>query len=140
MRNIIKNINRTLMKGVRRVYCYDDLGAWNCGASCWNTEDVTDVTQIEKILNHLKDSWDFKVYCDYSSIYFTCRNRRYGQIKCKSWHNYMFFEFGLPKSSTRYDINYLLNRDNEEICVEFREWLKNMFGDIQAEYFNDRNL
>ena len=125
-------------KKPKRVYSNSDLDLSVYGSGVfWDVKYIdNDNDSIDKVFNHLKNATDYKVYCTDVLTIFTCKTEKFGYVQC-SYHrgrDYMFFCFGVTRSHTRYEICYGINH------LEFKEWLKMMFKDIENEFINDKNL
>lgn len=136
IKKIYKSIN---LPKVTRVYTLYELPQISCIYSIWRTKKIDDKPElINKILNHLKTAINYKVLCSDAYVEFTCKTEKFGYIRCSYHRNYsypMYFQFCVGKAGMRYEIDYSL-RDMEE----FKEFLKDMFGQIEKDYDNDLNL
>lgn len=124
---------------VVRVYNLHELEQIPCIYSMWHTKNIDDRPElIDKILNHLKTATDYKVLCSDVYIEFTCKTKKFGYIRCIYHRNSLYpryFQFCVGQTGMRYEIDYSL-KDMEE----FKEFLKDMFGQIEKNYDNDLNL
>lgn len=131
---------------VKRVYTSDDLnrqgtgGFWNVihiDRPGYNHTDEEIYNKLDKLYKHLKTAWDYKVYCYESGVSFTCKTHKFGPIYGHYNYGYMFFTFGIVRSSIRYDVDYSITNN---VHPEFTKWIKETFGPIEEEYHNDLNL
>ena len=130
--NFYKNFGKFL---VTRVYSEDDLNTRSSFAF-WKTTDISnDELLVYKVLEHLKNSYNFKVYICSHLIIFSCDNDKYGKLKCKFPHSYLSFEFGILKSGERYDINKSLSE-----YPQLKEFIKNKFENHILDYYESKNL
>jgi hypothetical protein len=128
---VSKNLNKFL---VTRVYSEDELNAWG-SFGFWETTDISgNEILIYKVLEHLKNSYNFKVYICRHRIIFSCNHNKYGKIKCNLSHSYSSFEFGILKSGERYYINSLSE------YPQFEEYLKDKFENHILDYYESKNL
>lgn len=129
---VSKNLNKFL---VTRVYSEDELNAWG-SFGFWETTDISgNEILIYKVLEHLKNSYNFKVYICRHLIIFSCDNDKYGKLKCNFSHSYSSFEFGILKSGERYDINNSLYEYPQLV-----EFLKDKFENHISDYYESKNL
>lgn len=127
-----KNLNKFL---VTRVYSEDDLKAWG-SFGFWETTDISsNELLVYKVLEYLKNSYNFKVYICRHLIIFSCDNDKYGKLKCNFSHSYSSFEFGILKSGERYDINNSLFEYPQLV-----EFLKDKFENHISDYYESKNL
>lgn len=120
---------------VTRVYSEDELYD-RCYFGFWQTTDISnDEILVYKVLEHLKNSYNFKVYICRHLIIFSCDNDKYGKLKCKFPHSYLSFEFGILKSSERYDIYKSLSE-----YPQLEEFLKDKFEYHILDYYESKNL
>jgi hypothetical protein len=126
------------MNKPKRVYAEVDLDIRIYGrGGFWDTIYIDDEEdKINKVFNHLKSATDYKVYCSERLVEFTCKTEKFNYVQCsyQRGRDYMFFCFGVGRSHTRYEICYGIKN------AEFKEWLRNMFEEIEMEYKNDKNL
>lgn len=129
---VSKNLNKFL---VTRVYSEDELNVRSYFGS-WETTDISNnELLVYKVLEHLKNSYNFKVYICRYCIVFSCDNDKYGKLKCKFPHSYLGFEFGILKSGERYDINNSLSEYPQLV-----EFLKDKFENHILDYYESKNL
>lgn len=131
-RTVSKTLNKILVTRVYSEYELDAFGSFGF----WETTDISgDESLVYKVLEHLKNSYNFKVYICSHLIIFSCDNDKYGKLKCKFPHSYTNFEFGILKSSERYDINKSLYEYPTLI-----EFLKDKFENHISDYYESKNL
>lgn len=131
-RTVSKTLNKYL---VTRVYSEYELYAFG-SFGFWETTDISgNELLVYKVLEHLKNSYNFKVYICRHLIIFSCNNDKYGKLKCKFPHSYSNFEFGILKSSERYDINKSLYEYPQLV-----EFLKDKFENHISDYYESKNL
>ena len=129
---INKNFNEFLVK---RVYSEDEL-YYRGYFGFWQTTDISnDEILVYKVLEHLKNSYNFKVYICRYCIIFSCDNDKYGKLKCKFSHSYLSFEFGILKSGERYGIYKSLSE-----YPQLEEFLKDKFEYHILDYYESKNL
>ena len=136
--SLIEKFKRFFKKStkVKRVFSYSDL-VFKSSSNSWTTVNNIDNKPelIDKVLYHLKTATDYRAYISSPYVECSCYTKKFGYVKCSFRHNFTFFEFGIYKSGTRYDIPYAI-KDNEE----FKNFLQNKFGDLIKEYEEDKNL
>lgn len=129
---VSKTLNKFL---VTRVYSEDELNTRG-SFGFWETTDISNnELLVYKVLEHLKNSYNFKVYICRHLIIFSCDNDKYGKLKCKFPHSYLSFEFGILKSGERYDINKSLSE-----YPQLEEFIKNKFENRILDYYESKNL
>lgn len=98
---------------VERVYSEYDLCA-STVYSCWRVNDISDDKKlVDKVLERLKASYNFKVFICSEGVVFSCDNEQRGKIKCVFNPSYTYFTFGIVKCGERYDItNHCMNIQN----------------------------
>lgn len=147
--NSILNINK-LKNNVKRVYTFDDL-KHTLSSEDWNVIYVDTVynygkselqinqtyNKLDKLYHYMKSAWNYRVFCDQSGVSFTCVTNKFGKIYGHYKYGYRFFEFGINRSHIRYEVCYAIA---DGIHPEFTKWLKDTFGYIEDEYYNDLNL
>lgn len=130
----LEHSNNTVEQ-VERVYSHDDLCV-KAYFTSWNTISIDGKPElINKVLEHLRTATNYKVYINNFGITFSCDTKKFGKVECHYRSNYLFFEFGILKSHTRYDINYDI-KDHKE----FREFLDSKFKKYIDDFKNDTNL
>lgn len=135
--SLIEKFKRFFKKSikVKRVFSYSDLVLKNNSTS-WNTINIDNKPKlIDKVLHHLKTATDYRVYVSSTCVECSCYTKKFGYVKCSFFHNFQFFEFGVYKSNTRYDIPYAITNNKE-----FKDFLQSTFGDLIKEYEEDKNL
>ena len=120
---------------VERVYLEYDLCA-STVYSCWRVNDISDDKKlVDKVIERLKASYNFKVFIYRDAVVFSCDNEQRGKIKCVFNLSYAYFTFGIVKCGERYDINKPLYE-----YPELKKFLENMFGEHIRDYKESRNI
>lgn len=120
---------------VKRVFSYSEL-VFRISSTSWNTINIDNKPElIDKVLYHLKTATDYRAYISSPYVECSCYTKKFGYVKCSFRHNFTFFEFGICKSNTRYDIPYAITNNKE-----FKDFLQSTFGDVIKEYEEDKNL
>lgn len=133
--NIDKQEQTYPIDSVERVFCSEDLCV-KAYFTTWNSINIDGKPKlIDKVLNHLLTATNYKVYISQYGLTFSCDTKKFGKIECHYRRNYTFFEFGILRSHTRYDINYDV-KDHKE----FREFLDSKFKKHIDDFNNDMNL
>ena len=129
------------MPTVVRVLDFDSLFDWKYGHhfSFWKTETAQDPKLIAKIFEYLRTASVIRLYITKNYIEYSADTQKHGLV-CGSCHRdrYMFFEFGLSRSSHRFDI---YDEDRQDPTIKaFYEWWGNLVKPYEEEFDNDHNL
>ena len=127
----------TKQLNVQQVFSYSELG-YKPSGGFWDviTVDIEneyikyhrkedEEALINKIFNYLQTSKNFRFYVERGTVYYSCDNDKLGKIIGSYRFGFYFFNFGVIKNKTRYDINYALNSEKYDKC---KKWLFETFN------------
>lgn len=125
----------------KRVFSSDDLDLCCMGSSHWVTEDVKEPELVERIHEHMKSASTILVYLSAYGIEYSCWTKDKGQVNgSSSLDPLRYFQFGIRKAETRYDLSLSREVQEDPRCQAFKEWWRTNLEPLVEEFRNDRNL